>query len=59
AYLAEFNPLYHYIEIIRDPLIGQPPQLLNWIVVLGCTVVGWLLALLVMRNYRARVTYWI
>ena len=26
---------------------------------LGCTVVGWLLALVVLRNYRARVTYWI
>jgi ABC-2 type transport system permease protein len=59
ANLADINPLYHYIEIIRDPLIGSDQQLYHWLIVLGCTIVGWLLALVVMRNYRARVTYWV
>lgn len=59
ANLADINPLYHYIEIIRDPLIGHDQQLYHWIIVLGCTAVGWLLALVIMRNYRARVTYWV
>ncbi|MEU6130669.1 ABC transporter permease [Saccharopolyspora sp. NPDC047091] len=59
ANLAEINPLYHYIQIMRDPLIGGDEKFYHWGIVLGCTVVGWLLALLVLRNYRARVTYWI
>ncbi|SDW22520.1 ABC-2 type transport system permease protein [Saccharopolyspora shandongensis] len=59
ANLADLNPLYHYIEIIRDPLIGQDQLLYHWIVVLACTVVGWALALVVLRNYRARITYWV
>lgn len=59
ANLADLNPLYHYIEIIRDPLIGQDQLLYHWIVVLGCTIGGWALALVAMRNYRARITYWV
>jgi ABC-2 type transport system permease protein len=31
----------------------------SWIVVPGITVVGWALALVTMRNYRARVSYWV
>jgi ABC-2 type transport system permease protein len=59
AHLADVNPFYHYIEIIRDPLLGSDQQLYHWLIVLAFTVVGWTFALLVMRNYRARVSYWI
>lgn len=53
------NPLYHYIQIIRGPLIGQSVELVSWFVVIGITVVGWGLTLVAMRNYRARVSYWV
>lgn len=53
------NPLYHFIQIIRAPLIGQQVSINSWFVVIGITIVGWVLALLVMRNYRARVSYWV
>lgn len=53
------NPLYHFIQVVRAPLLGQTFTAGNWIVV-GCiTVVGWALALVAMRNYRARVSYWV
>lgn len=55
---ADVNPLSHYIAIFRDPLIGMDQHLYHWYVVLGLTVVGWGLALLVLRNYRSRVPYW-
>lgn len=57
--VAELNPLYHYIEILRAPLIGNVQSWHHWAVVGAFTVVGWLLALLAMRNYRARVSYWV
>lgn len=57
--IAKLNPLFHYIEILRDPLLGHDIVLTNWIVVGALTVVGWGVALLVLRNYRARVTYWV
>ncbi|GAA4430068.1 ABC transporter permease [Actinokineospora soli] len=57
--VAELNPLYHFVQIIRAPLIGSEQSWHHWAVVLGITVVGWALALLAMRNYRARVSYWV
>lgn len=59
AWLAQLNPIYHFVEIVRAPLLGTDQQLHHWIVVLSFTVAGWLLALLIMRNYRARVSYWV
>ena len=57
--LAEINPMYHYLEIARGPLLGTHVDLYHWLIVLGCTAIGWAAALLVMRNYRARVAYWV
>ena len=57
--VAELNPLYHYIEILRAPLIGNTQSWHHWAVVGAFTVVGWALALLAMRNYRARISYWV
>ncbi len=57
--IAELNPLYHFIQIIRAPMVGNVQSWHHWAVVGAITVVGWCLALLVMRNYRARVSYWV
>ncbi|MEU5690945.1 ABC transporter permease [Actinosynnema sp. NPDC020468] len=57
--IAELNPLYHYVEIVRAPLLGHQQSWHHWAVVLVMTVVGWALALLALRNYRARVSYWV
>ena len=59
ARIAELNPLFHYLEIIRAPMIGEPVAAYHWWIVLGCTAAGMILALLVMRSYRARVVYWV
>jgi ABC-2 type transport system permease protein len=57
--LVYVNPFYHFVQILRAPLIGQAVNPWSWVVVLGITVVGWGLALLVLRNYRSRVAYWV
>ncbi len=59
ARLAEFNPFLHFLEILRAPMIGEPIVLRHWIVALAITVAGWAVAMLALRNYRARVSYWI
>ncbi|RBY89840.1 ABC transporter permease [Blastococcus sp. TF02A-26] len=59
ARLAEFNPFLHFLEIVRRPLLGQDTLWRHWVVVLGITVVGWTLTMLVMRRYRSRVSYWV
>jgi ABC-2 type transport system permease protein len=59
ALVAELNPLYHYVQILRAPLIGNVQSWHHWAIVGGFTVVGWGLAILAMRNYRARISYWV
>ena len=59
ARLAELNPFLHYVEILRRPMIGESFELRHWVVTLAITVVGWAVALVVLRNYRARVSYWV
>ncbi|MQA64225.1 MAG: ABC transporter permease [Actinophytocola sp.] len=59
VYIYELNPLYHFIQIIRAPMIGNAQSGHHWLVVGGITIGGWALTLLIMRNYRARVSYWV
>ena len=57
--IVELNPLLHYLDIVRAPLLGAHQELRHWAVVLVLTVVGWMLAAFAMRQYRARVPYWV
>ncbi|MFE0022890.1 ABC transporter permease [Amycolatopsis sp. NPDC059021] len=57
--IIQANPLYHFMQVVRAPLLGQSFTVGNWIVVGSITIVGWALALVAMRNYRARVSYWV
>jgi ABC-type polysaccharide/polyol phosphate export permease len=57
--LAEYNPLYHLISVVRDPLLGRAPELLHWLIVIGITLAGWVLTLEVMSKFRHRIVYWI
>ena len=59
ARIAELNPLYHYMEIVRGPLIGVHVPAYHWFIVIGCTVAGLLIASLAMKRWRFRVSYWV
>lgn len=57
--IALFNPLTHFIDICRIPLVEGHPPVQSWIIV-GClTVVGWILALAVFIAFRRRIIFWI
>ena len=58
-WVANLNPLYHLVEVIRAPLLGQPPANLSWIVVFGMLISGSVFALWLFSRFRARVAYWI
>ncbi|AHF05165.1 sugar ABC transporter permease [Marichromatium purpuratum 984] len=59
ALLLHLNPFYHLVEVIRAPLLGQPPALTNWLAVLLLAAVGWAVALLFYSAYRWRIAYWV
>ncbi len=59
AKIVEINPLFHYLEIIRAPLLGHHVEAYHWWIVLGCTLGGIAITLLAMRQWRFRVSYWV
>ncbi|RJO77315.1 ABC transporter permease [Nocardia panacis] len=59
AHLVEIVPTFHYLEIVRAPLLGEPSALRHWVIVLAITAVGWIVAVFAMRKYRSRVPYWV
>jgi ABC-type polysaccharide/polyol phosphate export permease len=58
-YLADFNPLFHFIEIVRAPLLGEPLHLISWIVVTAFLLIGSAVTFMLFARFRARVPYWL
>ena len=59
AVLLDFNPFFHFLELVRAPLLGQAPGLVSWLAVLGVTLGGWLVTFALFRYYRRRIAYWV
>jgi len=57
--LVDFNPMLHYINILRNPLLGKFPTLLDCEVVIMLTILGWLVTVAVYARFRRRITYWL
>jgi len=54
-----FNPFYHFLEIVRAPLLGNPIAPLSWIVVLSITGVGFSLAQIFQKRFAHRIPLWV
>jgi ABC-2 type transport system permease protein len=59
ARIAELNPVMHFVEILRQPMLGQEIVWRHWYIAGAITVVGIAAALVCLRNYRSRVAYWV
>lgn len=57
SYLT-YNPFYHFMEVIRAPLLGNPVQTFSWVVVGSITVVGVCLAYFVNRTFSKHIATW-
>jgi ABC-type polysaccharide/polyol phosphate export permease len=58
-WVADINPVYHLIELIRAPLLGQHPATLSWIVAVAMLIVGSTCAMLLFRRVAHRIVYWL
>ncbi|MBW8880279.1 MAG: ABC transporter permease [Asticcacaulis sp.] len=59
AKIAQFNPFYGVLEIIRAPLLGQmaPPH--AWALAIGTAAVGVIVWLAVYPPLRKRIPFWV
>jgi ABC-2 type transport system permease protein len=53
------NPFYHYIELVRGPLLNKPLDWLHWTVAIAITALGWLVTIAVYSRFRSRIPYWL
>ncbi|HEX3791098.1 MAG TPA: ABC transporter permease [Pseudonocardiaceae bacterium] len=58
-WIIQVNPLFHFVQIVRQPLIGQRVDWWSWALAGAFTVLSWVFALYLMRRYRHRIAYWL
>jgi lipopolysaccharide transport system permease protein len=57
--LLGLNPLYHWLQIVRLPMLGQWPTWENWSLALLSACFGWALTLFAYKKYRNMIAYWV
>jgi ABC-type polysaccharide/polyol phosphate export permease len=57
--IIEWNPLFHLIDVVRAPLLGEIPSQLSYSVTMCMAVVGWVIAIQFYRRYKHKIGYWV
>lgn len=57
--LVDYNPLYHYVDVVRSPLLGKAPSAWTWFLVALMTAAGWGVTLYLFSRFRRRIPYWL
>lgn len=55
---VELNPLYHLLEVMRDPFLGKVPSFHSYAAIALITLGGWVLTYQVFERFRKRIAYW-
>lgn len=55
----DLNPFYHFLQLVRVPLFGQMPEMIDWAYPLALAVIGWSFTILFFGRYRWRIAYWL
>lgn len=56
--IADFNPFYNILVVIRGNLINEEITLFNWITVIIINIIGIIFTLWVLRKSRPKLAYW-
>ncbi|MBM3524339.1 MAG: ABC transporter permease, partial [Alphaproteobacteria bacterium] len=59
AWAAQVNPVFHFIEIVRAPIVSGAIPAVSWAVCVGAMLVSLAAAFVMLVKYRARVPYWV
>lgn len=58
-FIVDYNPFYHFIALVRAPLLGEMPTLVNYSVTVGLSATFAVLAVVLFRRYKNRIPYWV
>ncbi|KVD75156.1 ABC transporter permease [Burkholderia ubonensis] len=59
AYVAHYNPLYMFLELVRGPLYGALPDASVYVGAGITTVILYVLAIPLFIRFRSRIAFWI
>lgn len=59
GWIADINPFYHLIEIVRKPLLGLPFDSLNWTVSISVTFLVLSVGVITYANNFNKAKYWL
>lgn len=57
--LVDPNPVYHLVQLVRAPVLGSCPSMLNWVVSITVAITGSCIALWFFGKYKKRIAYWL
>jgi len=57
--VVDLNPLHHFFQVTRGPLLGELPSATSWAVVVATTLLGFLCTFILFKKYRRRIAYWV
>lgn len=59
TYIADFNPAFHLLEIVRQPLLGYVPSEKSYLAVLLITAINFAVTGFFFARFRSRIAYWV
>lgn len=57
--LLGLNPMYHLLQVMRLPILGQLPTLENWVLATVFAIFGWAGVALAISKFRNQIAYWV
>lgn len=58
-FFTAINPLYHFVEIMRAPILGETIYISTWLVCIVIAILGCGVTFILLSLYRSRIAYWI
>jgi ABC-type polysaccharide/polyol phosphate export permease len=58
-FILDYNPFAHYLELIREPLLGRVPAMINYEWTICSIIVLSVVAIALIALYRKRVIFWL
>ena len=57
--IVDVNPFYHFINIVRAPIIDHEIPMMSFVVATGISLLSLVIGSILMATYRHRIIYWL
>lgn len=56
---VHFNPFFHFVELVREPLLGRAPTITNWTFAISVTLASLGVAVVIQAYTRRKLFLWL